>query len=98
MQTVFLNGNQLLESVEDALIDSGLQWTQIIWEADNWFGPEHKEAAKRIQKAWKVFVIPRALRAWLKTARIKDELLEVSMHPSRIGQFEELSNAWYKMV
>ena len=94
LSVVLLNDNQLTESIIEIQEIHSIQWTRSIQEYDNWIGPEFSISARRIQRTWKRYRLPKALRAWLKTARVKQELIATAMHPSRVGRFEDIQTVF----
>lgn len=65
---------------------------------DQWVGPHFQLAAALIQAVWRRRAARRRLRAWLQTARLREELLAAAMHPDRAGRFEDISPAWTRSV
>ena len=54
---------------------------------DNWNTPLHSEAVNKTIRFWRLYRLQKRLRILYRTRRLRDELLEVSMHPNRYGQF-----------
>lgn len=86
--------NQLPISVQDLQEEKGILFSNCIREEGNWYGSEFENSAKKIQKFWNVYRIKKTLRVFLKTARLKEELQQVSMHPCRAGRYENISQEW----
>ena len=67
-------------------------WVKTVDEADNWCGLNFITASELIKRAWRRYRLKKTLRTWLKTARVKEELIATAMHPSRYGHFEEVTS------
>lgn len=91
---VSLIDNELTESVRDYQERLHIEWAKHIEERHNWNEDFHKAASKKIRRVWRTYTLRRGLRNWRKTAILKDELLQASMHPDRAGRFENLSEHW----
>lgn len=91
---LFVEDNELTESVSDYQDKTGNTYAIEVHDVDNWNKVNHSLAANRIRKIWRSYKIRSRLRSWRKTAIVKQELQEVSMHPSRAGRFENISEGW----
>jgi len=88
-----LTNNQLTFSfVELQLMSNDFTWVKTVDEADNWCGLNFITASELIKRAWRRYRLKKTLRTWLKTARVKEELIATAMHPSRYGHFEEVTS------
>jgi Leucine-rich repeat (LRR) protein len=88
-----LTNNQLTFSlVEHQLMSNDFTWVKTVDEADNWCGLNFITASELIKRAWRRYRLTKTLRTWLKTARVKEELIATAMHPSRYGHFEEVTS------
>jgi len=61
-----------------------------VYQDANWNKMTHHVYAKMIQYTFLKYTLRRGIRTWARINKIYQELLEVSMHPTRIGQFEPL--------
>jgi Leucine-rich repeat (LRR) protein len=59
-----------------------------------WYEFHHHRMAERVQRAWRRLRGRRILRIWRRSAALKETLLATAMHPSRAGQFEDISQEW----
>lgn len=91
---VDLTDNELIESMSDYQEKKGYAWARTIEENQNWKLLHHHEAATKIKKAYRVYKLKTRLRSWRKTALLKQEIQQVSMHPCRAGLFEDISQMW----
>jgi Leucine-rich repeat (LRR) protein len=90
---VQLTNNQLTFSVIELQISTNnFTWAKTVDESDNWYNPNYIIASRLIKRVWRRYRLKKTLRAWLKTARVKEELIARAMHPSRYGQFEDLAS------
>lgn len=90
---VQLTNNQLTFSVlELQMIHTEFTWTRTVDESDNWHGLIFHAASDSIKRVWRRYRLKKTLRTWLKTARVKEELIAIAMHPSRYGHFEDLAS------
>ena len=88
-----VTNNQLTFSlVELQLMNDDFTWVKTVDEADNWCGLNFITASELIKRAWRRYRLRKTLRTWLKTARVKEELIATAMHPSRYGHFEEVTS------
>jgi Leucine-rich repeat (LRR) protein len=88
-----VTNNQLTFSfVELQLMSNDFTWVKTVDEADNWCGLNFITASELIKRAWRRYRLKKTLRTWLKTARVKEELIATAMHPSRYGHFEEVTS------
>ena len=88
-----VTNNQLTFSlVELQLMNDDFTWVKTVDEADNWCGLNFITASELIKRAWRRYRLKKTLRTWLKTARVKEELIATAMHPSRYGHFEEVTS------
>jgi len=88
-----VTNNQLTFSlVEHQLMSNDFTWVKTVDEADNWCGLNFITASELIKRAWRRYRLKKTLRTWLKTARVKEELIATAMHPSRYGHFEEVTS------
>lgn len=88
-----VTNNQLTFSlVELQLMNDDFTWVKTVGEADNWCGLNFITASELIKRAWRRYRLRKTLRTWLKTARVKEELIATAMHPSRYGHFEEVTS------
>jgi hypothetical protein len=85
---VQLTDNQLAFSVvEFQMIHDDCTWAKTVDEPDNWVGLKFEIASDLIKRVWRRYRLKKTLRTWLKTARVKEELIATAMHPSRYGNF-----------
>jgi len=85
---VQLTDNQLAFSVvEFQMIHRDCIWATTVDESDNWVGLKFEIASDLIKRVWRRYRLKKTLRTWLKTARVKEELIATAMHPSRYGNF-----------
>jgi len=85
---VQLTDNELTFSViEFQMIHRECIWARSVDESHNWIGFKFSLASDIIKRAWGQYRIKKTLRTWLKTARVKEELMATAMHPSRYGNF-----------
>lgn len=94
IQCVYLANNQLTVKLRDEQVRRNIQWSSSILEGDNWTTAEYAHSAKTIQKQYRLFRLKMILRTWRKLAKMKEELQASAMHPSRAGQFENVSTEW----
>jgi len=94
IQCVYLKNNQLITKLGEEQVKKDIQWALSILEDENWTTAEYILSAKVIQKQYKLFRLKKILRTWKKQAQIREELLATSMHPSRAGQYENVSPEW----
>jgi Leucine-rich repeat (LRR) protein len=89
---VQLTNNQLTFSVIEVQISHPDNlWARSIDESHNWSNITYHLTSNLIKRVWRRYRLKKTLRAWLKTARVKEELIARAMHPSRYGQFEDLT-------
>ena len=84
------NNNLVFSVMELQIVSNETLLSKSIDEGDNWYLPNYLVSATMIKRLWRRFRLLKTLRTWLKTARVKQELLATSMHPSRFGQFENV--------
>jgi len=90
---VQLTNNQLTFSIlEHQMSTHNFTWAKTVDESDNWYNPHYIVASRMIKRVWRRYRLKKTLRTWLKTARVKEELISIAMHPSRYGQFEDLAS------
>lgn len=90
---VQLTNNQLTFSVIEVQISHPEHiWARSIDESHNWSNITYDLTSNLIKRVWRRYRLKKTLRTWLKTARVKEELIARAMHPSRYGQFEDLSS------
>jgi hypothetical protein len=89
-----LNDNELTESVRDYQEKNKLTFAEQVREEENWNQPRHMQAAKKILTQWKLYRFRKCIRTIGKTRKVREELLQVSMHPCRAGHFEDISSDW----
>jgi Leucine-rich repeat (LRR) protein len=94
IQCVYLTNNQLTIKLQDEQGKANIQWASSILEEDNWTTDEHSVFARTLQKAYRQYRLKKILRTWRRLARMREELQASSMHPSRAGQFEDVSPEW----
>jgi hypothetical protein len=89
---VQLTNNQLTFSVIEVQISIPEHiWARSVDESHNWSNITYHLTSNLIKRVWRRYRLKKTLRAWLKTARVKEELIARAMHPSRYGQFEDLA-------
>jgi hypothetical protein len=89
---VQLTNNQLTYSViEVQMIYPDNLWARSVDELHNWSNITYHLSSNLIKRVWRRYRLKKTLRIWLKTARVKEELIARAMHPSRYGQFEDVS-------
>jgi Leucine-rich repeat (LRR) protein len=94
IQCVCVMNNQLTVVLKDEQAKNNIQWASSILEEDNWNTDEYSVFARTLQKAYRNYRLKKILRTWKKQAQIREELLATSMHPSRAGQYEDVSPEW----
>jgi Leucine-rich repeat (LRR) protein len=94
IQVLSINDNELTESVSDYQQKKDIHFATNIREEENWNCEKHHRSAQKIRKTWRSYKLRRCLRSWRKTAIVKTELQQVSMHPCRAGRFEDISQMW----
>jgi len=94
LQFVYLTNNQLTQRVQDQQALQRIQWASSIIEDDNWTSLYHTQSAKKIQTKYRRFRLKKILRTWRNLAHVREELQASAMHPSRAGQFENVSPEW----
>lgn len=65
----------------------------LLWEGQ-WVGGIYSVAAVLIQKNWRITRLRQRLKAWRRTAHLREELLALAMCPDRAGCFEDISPSW----
>lgn len=91
---VCLDDNELTESVNDYQIKQKTQWASFIFEYNNWNTENHHAAQRKFCALWKRYRLQKRVRTLRKTSIVREELQQVSMHPSRAGRFENISSDW----
>ncbi len=91
---VSLDDNELTVSVRDYQKNTKIQWARSVTESCNWNEQVHNEAQRKIKTKWRMYQLQKRLRTLKKTATVREELQQVSMHPSRAGRFENISTDW----
>jgi len=86
-----LTDNELTFSLQEFQMIHRETWARSIDESDNWCGLKFTLASDSIKRVWRRYCLKKTLRTWLKTARVRQELVATAMHPSRYGQFEDLA-------
>ncbi len=94
LHLVALDDNELTVSVRDYQKNTKVQWARSVTESGNWNQEIHHHAQKTIKTKWRIYRLQKRLRAIKKTAIVRQELQQVSMHPSRAGRFENISADW----
>ena len=91
---IYLDDNELTESVSDYQVKKHIQWASVIFEERNWNTETHIKSANILRRLWRVYSLRKRLRTWKKTCIVRVELQQVSMHPCRAGRFENVSLEW----
>jgi Leucine-rich repeat (LRR) protein len=94
LHLVAVDDNELTVSVRDYQKNTKVQWARSVTEGGNWNQEIHHAAQKTIRQKWRVYRLQKRLRTLKKTAIVREELQQVSMHPSRAGRFENISSDW----
>lgn len=94
LKLVRLDDNELTVSVRDYQKNKKIQWSNTIKESYNWNEEIHHTAQKTIKTKWRIYRLQKRLRTLKKTAILREELQQVSMHPCRAGHFENISSDW----
>ncbi len=94
LHLVAVDDNELTVSVRDYQKNTKVQWARSVTEGGNWNQEIHHAAQKTIRQKWRVYRLQKRLRTLKKTAIVREELQQVSMHPSRAGRFENISVDW----
>lgn len=77
---LFLSENQI------TTIDTP-DWAIYTEMKDNWNTALHYRSVNKVIRFWRLYRLQKRLRILYRTRRLRNELLEVSMHPDRYGQF-----------
>jgi Leucine-rich repeat (LRR) protein len=94
IQFVYLANNQLTQSIQNEQEQKQIQWGTSIIEVSNWTNDVYIASAKTIQAKFRNFRLKKILRTWRKLGHVRQELQASAMHPSRAGQFENVSPDW----
>lgn len=84
-----LEGNELVCTSPD------VPWAKVLLTNNNWNTIVHQQKAHQIQGFWRLFRLRKTLRNIYRCSKLRHELLEISMHPSRAHQFENISPEWF---
>jgi Leucine-rich repeat (LRR) protein len=83
--TVYIKNNCITESLANY---PRITRIRTIYQSENWNQEIHIRCAKIIQYYYARFKIEKGFRSWARLYKFRDELLETSMHPGRLGLFE----------
>jgi N-acetylmuramoyl-L-alanine amidase len=91
------NRLELLVLSENKLTDlsKAKELSKVFVGEHNWNKSVHHTVADRLKKLWRRYCLQLRLRSIVRTQRIRTDLLETSMSPSRLGKFEPIPKGWY---
>lgn len=91
------NRLELLVLRENKLTDlsKAKELSKVFVGEHNWNKSVHHTVADRLKKLWRRYCLQLRLRSIVRTQRIRTDLLETSMSPSRLGKFEPIPKGWY---
>lgn len=90
------NRLELLVLSENKLTDlsKAKELSRVFVGEHNWNKSFHHTLADRLKKLWRRYCLQLRLRSIVRTQRIRTDLLETAMSPSRLGKFEPIPKGW----
>ena len=87
IQCFLISNNQLISYTKP-------DWTIVFYAEHNWNTTIHHMSQKKIKKLWRYINLMKRLRNYSRCYRIRHELIEVAMQPSRCFQVDAISSSW----
>jgi Leucine-rich repeat (LRR) protein len=107
LKMLHLNCNRILEIPPWVLKFTNLKFTirdnclltpsmtmNCITDSCQWIGAKYSDSATLIQRAWRKVTLKQLLRIISRVFKLRNELINVAMHPRRAGKFQDISTDW----